>query len=182
MRRFLACLLLVWACQAAAAEWKTLPGSRLEFTASYERQPIPGVFRRFDVALSFDPGHPAGGRLDVAIATGAADLGSSDINETVKGADWFDAGHFPTARFTSTDIAQQGPGRYVARGTLSLKGVQRNVAVPFTWTPSGNGAAMDGRLNLKRTDFNIGSGVWARDDTVGMDVGITFGLKLQKAP
>lgn len=181
MKRLLAILLLAWACQAAAAEWKTLPASRLEFTASYQRQPVPGVFPRFDAALAFDPDHPAGSRLDVTIATGAADLFSADINETVKGPEWFDAARFPSARFSSNEIVQEGPGRYVARGTLSLKGVQRKVAVPFTWSASGNGAAMEGRFTLKRTDFNIGSGVWASDDTIGMDVAVKFSLKLQKA-
>ena len=40
--------------------------------------------------------------------------------------------------------------RYVARGTLSLKGVKQQVEVPFTWTGSADGATMEGELSVKR--------------------------------
>jgi len=180
VRALFACLLLAWASLAQGAEWKTLPASRLEFTATYQGQAVPGVFRRFDVVLAFDPRQLAGSRLAVDISIPDADMLSADINEAVRGPEWFDAGGFPVARFVSEEIVAQGPGRYLARGTLTLKGVARRVAVPFTWTPAGNGAAMDGRLVLRRTDFNIGSGAWAKDETIGMEVGVRFGLKLRR--
>jgi polyisoprenoid-binding protein YceI len=181
MRFLFACLLLAWASLAQGAEWKLLPASRLEFTATYQGQPVPGVFRRFSVVLAFDPQQPVGSKLEVGISIPDADMLSADINEAVRGPEWFDGGHFPVARFVSEEIVARGPGRYLARGTLNLKGVTRRVAVPFTWTQAGNGgAAMDGRLVLRRTDFNIGSGAWAKDETIGMEVGVTFGLKLQR--
>jgi len=181
VRLFVACLLLAWANLALGAEWKMLPDSRLEFTASYQGQAVPGVFRRFNVALAFDPAQPAENRLEVGISIPDADLLSADINEAVRGPEWFDGVRFPVARFVAEEIVPQGPGRYLARGTLTLKGVRRHVAVPFTWAQAGNGASMEGRLSLRRTDFNIGSGVWAKDETIGMEVEVRFSLKLRRA-
>ena len=65
----LACLLAVLACSAPgfalAAEWKMDPAnSRLEFAATFEKAPAPGLFKEFDTRLDFDPAKPAGGRLD----------------------------------------------------------------------------------------------------------------------
>jgi polyisoprenoid-binding protein YceI len=70
--------------------------------------------------------------------------------------------------------------RYAARGTLSLKGMKRAVEVPFTWTASGDGAAMEGELTLMRGDFGIGLGEWKATDTIGAEVKVKFKVKLRK--
>ena len=70
---------------------------------------------------------------------------------------------------------------YVARGTLSLKGVKQPVEVPFTWTASGNGAAMEGELTLERGKFGIGAGEWLATDVIGAEVKVRFSVKLRKA-
>lgn len=174
-------LLLSWAGVCSAAEWRLVPeGSRLEFVPTYEGQPVPGVFQRFDVRLAFDPQQPTGSRLDVSVATGSADMNSADVTQTIKGPEWFDAGRYPEARFTSTEIVQEGPGRYLARGSLSLKGVQRRIAVPIAWRASGNTATLHGQFTVRRTDFNIGTGDWASGSMIGLDVVVRFSVKVRK--
>jgi polyisoprenoid-binding protein YceI len=182
LRRLAAVLLLSWAGICAAADWRLTPeASQLEFIATYEGQPVLGAFRRFDVRLAFDPRQPSGSRLEVSVATGSADMNSDDVTQTIKGPEWFDAGRYPEARFTSTDIVQEGPGRYAARGTLSLKGVQRRLTVPITWNESGDTANMRGQLTIRRTDFNIGTGEWASGSMIGLDVVLRFNVKVRKA-
>ena len=111
-----ACLL---AHPALAADWKLDPaGSKLEFIASFEKAPAPGVFKEFDVRLRFDPAKPAGGTLDVLIKITSADMGVADVNKEIRGKDWFDYAAFPQAEFHSTDLRRIGGNRYAARGTL----------------------------------------------------------------
>ncbi len=173
------CGLLI-AGPAPAADWKMDPaGSKLEFIATFEKAPAPGVFREFDARLRFDPDKPAGSSLEVTIKVTSADMGIADVNKEIRGKDWFDYAGFPQAEFRSTDVRRDG-GRYVARGTLSLKGVKEAVEVPFTWTPAGDGAAMEGELTLKRGAFGIGLGEWKATDTIGADVKVKFKLKLRK--
>jgi polyisoprenoid-binding protein YceI len=182
--RNLGCVISLLACafvQAAhAADWKMEPsGSRLEFISSFETVPAPGVFKEFDVRTRFDPQAPAGGRLDVTIRVGSADMASDDINKAIVGAEWFDAAKYPRAEFRATDIARAAD-RYVARGTLTLKGVQRPVEVPFSWTAAGEGATMQGEFVVKRASFGIGTGEWAATDVIGPDVTIKFRVNLRK--
>jgi polyisoprenoid-binding protein YceI len=165
---------------AQGAAWKMDPaGSKLEFIATFEKTPAPGVFKEFDARLRFDPGKPAGGSLDVTVKVTSADMGIADVNKEIRNKDWFDYSGFPQAEFHSTDLRRDG-NRYVARGTLALKGVKQAVEVPFTWAASGDGAVMEGELTLKRGDFGIGLGEWKATDTIGADVKVKFKVKLRK--
>jgi polyisoprenoid-binding protein YceI len=176
-----AMLMAVCVPSAMAAQWTLAPDeSQLEFVAIYQGQEVKGVFRRFDVNLGFEPNAPATGKLDVSVALASADMGSADINGAIHGDQWFAVASGPQAHFASTDIVIRSPGHYIANGTLRLKGIARQVAVPFTWSVAGNGAHMEGRLVLKRTDFGIGTGEWASGETIGLDVAVRFNVKLRR--
>ena len=171
---------LALAVPALAADWKMDPaGSKLEFIATFEKNPAPGVFKEFDTRLRFDPGKPADSSLEVTIKVTSADMNIPDVNKEIRGKDWFDYAGFPQAEFRSTDLRRDG-NRYVARGTLLLKGVKQAVEVPFTWTPAGDGAVMEGEFTLKRGAFGIGIGEWKATDTIGADVKVKFKVKLRK--
>lgn len=183
------CLALLLACAALspvhAADWKMDPaGSRLEFAATFENAPAPGVFKEFDVRLSFDPQQPAGSRLDVTIRVASADMASADVNKAIAGIEWFDFARHQQASFHATDIGRAQtnpqPGRYVARGTLELKGQRQPVEVPFTWNAAADSATMEGAFTVKRTPFRIGTGEWAATDVIGPDVTVKFRVRLRK--
>ncbi len=167
---------------ACAADWKMDPaGSRLEFTATFEKAAAPGVFKEFDTRLRFDPEKPADSRLVVAIKVTSADMSSADVNTAIRGPEWFDFARFPQAEFHATDIRRTEGGRYLARGTLSLKGVQQPLEVPFTWAGSADAATMEGEFTVKRGIFSIGTGEWTATDVIGADVKVKFRVRLRKA-
>ena len=78
------------------------------------------------------------------------------------------------------DIRRVAPGRYLARGVLSLKGAKKELEVPFTWQESANGATMEGELNVERLQFGIGTGEWANGSTIGLGVRVKFNVRLRK--
>ena len=176
------CGLLAFALRPVqAADWKMDPaGSKLEFVAIFEKTAAPGVFKEFDARLRFDPDKPAGGSLDVTVKVTSADMNIADVNKEIRGKDWFDYAAFPRAEFRSTDLRRIEGNRYVARGTLLLKGVKQPVEVPFSWTASADGAVIEGELLLSRGAFGIGTGEWAAGDVIGADVKVKFKVKLRK--
>jgi polyisoprenoid-binding protein YceI len=181
--KLLAILFAAIAVQTAhAADWKSIPAaSKLEFAATFEKTPAPGVFRQFDVRMRFDPEKPAGGALDVSIDIASADMASGDINKAIAGPEWFDFARFPKGEFHSTRIGSAGANRYVAQGMLSLKGTRQPVEVPFAWSPSADGGAgIDGEFTVKRSAFSIGTGEWKATDVIGPDVKIKFHVRLRK--
>jgi polyisoprenoid-binding protein YceI len=182
VRRWIGLLSLLWlvcAGTAAAAEWHMDPtASELSFQVSYQGAPAPGSFKQFGTQLRFDPARPAGGALNVTVKMASVDMGSADINEAIRGTEWLDLGKYAQAEFTSADIKRVADGRYIADGTLRLKGVQRPVQVPFTWMSEGNAARMKGELTLDRTAFGVGSGEWAAADPIALAVKVRFNVRL----
>lgn len=180
MRHAVFTLLLIAGVTAGAAQWRMLAdGSRLEFFIDYSGQEAPGLFRQFTTELQFDSASPADGRLVVTVVTLSADLDSADINEAIAGPDWFDFAHYADAQFVSESIASLDEGRFVATGRLRLKGIERVIDVPFTWTEADGLAFMRGELTLRRGAFAIGSGEWAATDVIGENVRVRFDVALQ---
>lgn len=178
-----ACLALLFALASAPAlarDWRMEEaGSRLEFVASFEKTPVPGAFKDFRTRLRFDPDKPAEGRLEVSIRITSADMNSADINNAIRGPEWFDLMRFPQAEFHSTDIRRIDGRRYVARGLLELKGMRQRVDVPFVWSGQKDAAIMEGEFTLKRGAFAIGTGEWAASNVIGADVTVRFHVRLR---
>ncbi len=174
-------LALATAPSAGAADWSMdAASSRLAFVATFEGNAAPGEFRQFDVRVRFDADKPGNGRLDVTIVVKSADMNSMEVNDAIGGAEWFDFARFPQATFHASDIHRVEAGRYLATGPLTLKGVQKTVEVPFTWTEEGTSARMTGELTLVRGDFGIGTGQWASTRVIGAEVKISFDVRLHR--
>ena len=174
----LASLCIAISLPVCAAEWRSTEDSEITFQVTFEGEPILGEFRDFDVNLDFDSARLDSARLRVTVDLRAADMGDPDMNDVLFDPAWFDVQQFNEAVFVSDAITEQSPGEFIATGTLDLKGTVRSVAVPFSWTRSGHQATMQGGLVLKRTDFDVGSGEWATDDAIGIDVKLDFTVQL----
>jgi polyisoprenoid-binding protein YceI len=162
----------------AARNWTVHEGGKLGFTASWEGIEFDGVFHKFDAAIAFDPADLAGSRFDVKVDVTSADTQSSDRDEALADAEWFDYPKYPQATFLTTAFKSIDAGHYEATGTLTIKGISKDIAFPFTWEEHDGMAHLQGDTTVQRTDFHIGDGEWAEDDTVGFKVSVHIDLKL----
>ncbi len=131
--------------------------------------PVRGEFADWTAAIDFDEDSGTGS-VEVVIAIASLSLGS--VSDQAMGPDYFDAETHPTATFTA-DILPEGEA-HVAEGTLTLKGTEVPVTLPFTLQIDGDTAAMEGALDLGRRDFGIGEGT--DDATLGSTVPVTISL------
>lgn len=167
---------------AGAAEWRMDPmASELLFQVSYQGEPAPGNFKKFETRFRFDPARPAEGMLNVKVQMTSIDLGSADLNDAVRGEEWLNLGKYADAEFRSNEIKRVAADQFVAKGTLQLKGMRQPVEVPFTWKSDGAGARMMGELLLDRGKFGIGTGEWANADPIGLGVKVRFNVRLVQA-
>lgn len=172
----LLCILaLSWAGSAAAGEWRLAPeASRLGFTATVERLPLEGRFGQYEAGIRFDPRRPEGGRLLVTVALASVEAGSADVNGMLASPAWLDTTRHPTATYRAETIDRTGADSFTARGTLTLKGVTRPFAVPFTWKEEGGAARLTGEAMLRRHDFGVGD----QGGSVGPEVRVVVDLTL----
>lgn len=180
--RGLACVALaasaLAAAPAAASQWAVVPAqSSLGFTATWNGDKVEGRFPKFTAAIRFDPARLAEAQVDVRIDLSAATTGDRTVNASLPGADWFDVKTTPTARFQSRSITQVKPGQYVAKGTLTLRGVSVPVSLPFTLAIAGDTATMTGQTVLDRRPFRIGTESDASGDWVAFQVPVRVSLK-----
>jgi polyisoprenoid-binding protein YceI len=135
-----------------------------------------GRFNTFTVR--FDP---TAGRLAVTVEMRSFDTGDSQRNRILAGKDFFDVARYPQARFTASRLIRTATG-YRAVGALTLRGVTRTVAVPFTWRIADIGGRhvglLTGRTTIRRLDFGIGRGQWRSTEWVGNAVTLHYPLQL----
>jgi polyisoprenoid-binding protein YceI len=138
-----------------------------------------GKFKVF--TARFDPDAQT---LTVVIDMRSFDTGDAQRNGLLGGRDFFDVAQFPQARFTATQLRRTAGG-YVATGALTLRGITRTLAVPFTWRVIESGGRkvglLDGTTVLKRLDFGVGQGEWRATEWLGNTVTVRFALRMAVA-
>ena len=135
---------------------------------------VDGKFKKFSSTLSFDPAKPTAAKASFDVQLGSVDTGAPEGDDEVAGKAWFNTKAFPTARFVSGGVKAHGGNKYGVAGQLTIKGKTQDVIVPATFTPQGNSGVFDGSFTIRRADFTIGEGAWAKFDIVANDVLIKF--------
>ncbi len=174
------CLLSAVLC--TAADWTPVAdASSLGFKSSYEGEAFEGRFQKFDAVIAFDPAKLDGSRFEVTIPLSGADTQNPERDETLKGSEFFDAaGKQPQAKYSASKFRALGGDRYVAEGTLSLRGVSKPVPLEFTWT-AGAQPVLEGKATVNRLDFGVGGGDWADTELIPNAVQVTTKLTLKPA-
>jgi polyisoprenoid-binding protein YceI len=170
---------LLGAARAAApTAYRADPAqSRLEFYGKQAGAEFKGVFHRFAAAVDFAPDALAAARFDVQIELDSLDSGDKDRDKTMRSADIFDVARFPQARYVTRAFTKTAAG-YHAEGSLTLRGVTKDVPVDFQFTAAPSGAKLDGTATVKRLDFGVGQNDWKNTDWVGNEVRVKFSLAL----
>lgn len=169
------------ATEVIEADWQMIaPESSVKFTAKYSGENFEGHFSQFEAQIKFDPANLKTAHVRAEIDLSSVDAGEIERTEALPGKDWFFVKSFPKAIFESTSFTHQGGEEYRALGTLTLRGVTKEIILPFTLKIENNIAHMQGSLTLNRRDFDVGSGMWKSESDVGHQVKVTITVKAKK--
>jgi len=163
----------------AATPWKTeLKQSKLAFVGTQAGAEFEGVFEKYASYIEFDANELAASRFVVTIDVKSVNSKDKERDGIIRGADLFSADKWPTARFATEGFTDQGGGKYLAVGKLTIRDVTRDVPVEFTHVVDGSAAWLKGSAKIKRLDFGVGQGEWKDTQWVANDVRVTFALRL----
>ncbi len=156
----------------SSGNWQVTEGT-LGFSVAQMGQTVSGSFATWSADITFDevPTEGRHGRVTVTIDTGSLTLGS--VTQQAKSADFFDVAAHPQAIFTA-DILPS-PSGYEASGTLSLRGADVPVTLPFTLVIADNTATMTGQTSLDRRTFGMGQ---SYSDEASVGFGVTVDVAL----
>ena len=114
--------------------------------------------------LVYDADDVSKSSVEVTIPVTAIDTFVPKLDEHLKGADFFDAGKFPTATFKSTSVAAAGTNKLTVTGDLTVKGITKPVTLDVTLNGAGEhpmakkqAIGFSATGTLKRTDFGVGA-------------------------
>jgi polyisoprenoid-binding protein YceI len=171
--------LLALAAPSFAADWKVLPAeSALTFTGSQTGEKFTGKFSRFEAKIALDPQKLDEAKIEVSVDLASAATGDKQRDTALPDTDWFAVKKFPQAVFVSKSVRKAGEV-YEAIGDLTLRGVTKEVKLPFTLEIDGKKAHAKGHADLMRDAFGVGQGDWASDQWVAFQVGVDFDLKAE---
>jgi polyisoprenoid-binding protein YceI len=166
----------------APAQGVLVDRSEIRFVSKQMGASVEGRFRKWTANVDFRPKDLAHSRVELEIDLASIDLASAEAETEVRRPLWFDVARFPVAKFASTGMRDLGGERYEIAGSLSIKGIAKEVVVPVALArdAAGNSVA-DGRFTLKRLEFKLGEGLWADTDAVADDVLVRVRMVLPPA-
>jgi cytochrome b561/polyisoprenoid-binding protein YceI len=176
------------ATEAAAPEtalkepvaWTVQKGATLGFTATWSGSAIEGRFKTWTADILFSPEALDRSKVTVSVDMASAATGDAQRDESLPSGDFFDTAAHPKATFAATKFRKTGADKYVADGTLDLRGVKKPLSLPFTLKIDGDTATARGVTTLDRTTFGVGQGEWASTDEIAASVKVSFSLTAKK--
>lgn len=141
---------------------------------------VRGKFNDFAGVIMFDENDVTKSSMSGTIKTASIDTDNQKRDDHLRSADFFDVQNHPEITFQSTSIAKQGDG-YLMHGTLTMRGVTKNIVVPFSITGKVTHGGktrigFEAKLELNRQDYGIS---WSKTmDAGGLVVSDTVQIEL----
>jgi polyisoprenoid-binding protein YceI len=157
----------------------------VNFTIAHFAGKARGSFGEVAGTIIYDEQDVTKSSVAVTIKASSIHTGNAGRDTHLKSADFFDAAKFPEATFKSRRVEKRD-GKYLAIGDLTLRGVTREVEMPFTLAgpikdplPTGVKRLMvEASLKIDRRDFGIawnrvteGGGLFVGNDVI-LDINV----------
>jgi polyisoprenoid-binding protein YceI len=162
---------------AFATPYALDPGrSAISFTYLESGSPKEGRFARLEGRAEFDPAQPERAEVRLTVSSAGVDLGDPMRSFFAQSVDWFDAEEHPAFTVTLHGLEAIGPGRYRARGAVTIKGHEVGIAPELELREEAGGLRASGTLVLNRHDYLLGIGFSSLFASVGTEVTVHFNL------
>ena len=149
---------------------------------------VEGRFKEFDGTIHYDERDVTNSSVEFTAKVESIDTGVAPRDKHLRTADFFEAEKYPTMTFKSTRVERKGKDGYVLYGDLTIKGVTKQVQLPFNITgavkdPWGNmrfGVNAQTKINRRDYGINYGNAFAGGGLDVGNEVSITLQLEAVK--
>jgi polyisoprenoid-binding protein YceI len=149
---------------------------------------IPGRFKEYSGTISYDGADITKSSVQFTAKVASIDTGVQQRDDHLRRADFFEVEKYPELTFKSTRIEKKGKDSFIAHGTFTMKGVSKEIAIPFkVYGPVNAGGGkirigVEAALTINRQDYGVsysrtleGGGL-----VIGNDVNIQLNLEAVK--
>jgi polyisoprenoid-binding protein YceI len=120
---------------------------------------VRGAFTDYNAMILLDEQDITKSSMQGTIKVASIDTAHAKRDKHLRSADFFDAAQYPDITFASKRIEKQGNG-YVMIGDFTMRGVTKEIALPFTITKplthkGKTRVGFEARLEINRQDYGI---------------------------
>ena len=134
---------------------------------------VDGAFKTFEAHIDYNESAQAPSSIKATISVETINTGIEARDKHLRKEEFFNVAGFPSITFESTQILKNSNGSFVAEGKLTIKGVTKDIKIPFTYT---NGV-FEGTVKLNRLDYGVGGSSVTMSDDVEVFVKVAAATK-----
>jgi polyisoprenoid-binding protein YceI len=135
------------------------------FTINNFGIPTKGSFKGIKGTIKWDAANLSSSSFDVSVDVNTISTGIDIRDNDLKNETYFNAAKYPTINFVSTAVNATN-----VTGNLTIKGITKQINIPYTAKPSGNGYLFEGKFSLNRKDFNVGGSSFTLSDNLDVQL------------
>jgi polyisoprenoid-binding protein YceI len=135
--------------------------SEVSFQVRHLVTQVRGNFNDYEGTINLDPANLEKSSVDFRIKAASIDTNNADRDKHLRGEDFFFVEKYPEITFNSKSIKKADQDTYDVTGTLTMRGVSKEVTLPVTYLgavkdPWGNQkAGFATEVTLNRKDYGI---------------------------
>lgn len=188
MTTFLAAFMLILAIPATsmAKAWEfDMAHSNVYFSIKHIFSTARGYFGDFSGTIEFDPDDITAATIEMTVKTESVDTRITKRDNHLRSDDFFNVAEYPEMSFVSSSIRHEGGDEYMVAGTLTIKDVSKEVAVPMTFHGVKKHPALDKQVagidfefTVDRMEYGVGTGKFLEMGLVGSTVDVLVTLEV----
>ena len=156
----------------AQKQWQ-VQSSSVTFKIKNAGFTVDGKFGAVEATILFDMNNLEQASIEASITTQTIDTGIEGRDNHLRKPEYFDAAKYPKISMKSKKINKLTNGSYEGVFDLILKGVSKEIKIPFSYTESGTSATFGGEFKINRLDYKVGGSSWVMSDHVTIKILIT---------
>jgi polyisoprenoid-binding protein YceI len=173
MRRLVSAIvavMMVIAVYGAAVVWHLQSEkSSVSFNIKNFGRKVDGTFGGMKADIKFDEKNPEQSKINASIQVNTINTGIKKRDKDLMSENYFNEAKYPAIDFKSTSVSKADNG-YLAKGNLTMKGVTKEIAIPFTFDNMGDHGEFKGTLSLDRRDYQVGGKTKIMGDRVDIEI------------
>lgn len=148
-------------------------GSKVGFSIKNVGISTGGTFSGLKGLIIFDPGNIAAASFNVSVDANTVDTDIKARDNHLRKEEYLFTEKYPVLSIESTKIANgSAPGQFVLQGILTIKGTKKEISLPFTAMPKGDGYLFSGMFKINRRDFKVGGGSFVLSDNLNVNLSV----------
>lgn len=160
--------------------------SSIYFDVKHTYATVRGLFDDFSGTITLDTENNDKSQVEFEVKVDSINTNITQRDNHLRSDDFFAAGKHPVMTFKSTNVKQIEGNQYILTGNLTIKGITKEVDVPFSYLGMRENPLMKGKMvagfeadfTINRLDYNVGDGKYYKMGVIGKDVRIVISLEV----